>query len=48
MGRAAERGLLKVRKKFAVEKSEISIVYEAGHPLLGAPLRLRFGFFGIG
>ncbi len=27
---AAERGLLKVRKKFKVEKSEISIVYEAG------------------
>jgi transposase len=27
---AAERGLLKVRKKFGVDKSEISIVYEAG------------------
>ena len=27
---AAERGLLKVRKKFGVEKGEISIVYEAG------------------
>jgi transposase len=27
---SVERGLLKVRKKFGVEKSEISIVYEAG------------------
>ena len=27
---AVERGLLKLRKKFGVEKSEISIVYEAG------------------
>lgn len=27
---AAERGLLRVRKKFGVEKHEISIVYEAG------------------
>lgn len=27
---SAERGLLKVRKKFGVEKHEISIVYEAG------------------
>lgn len=27
---SAERGLLKIRKKFGVEKNEISIVYEAG------------------
>ena len=27
---SVERGLLKIRKKFGVEKSEISIVYEAG------------------
>lgn len=27
---SVERGLLKVRKKFGVEKNEISIVYEAG------------------
>ena len=27
---SAERGLLKIRQKYQVEKSEISIVYEAG------------------
>ena len=38
---AAERGLLKARKKFGVEKSEISIVYEAGPSGFVLARRLR-------